>query len=608
MTFDPQPMLIWPALAHWSAIAGGLLLIVFAVSLFSIFVSQPGGALYLGKLLLIVLLAGGLDVALSYVAGWILDSYYYKIFWWVLQAIVVLTTLALFAVFSFRVVIGKLFYAVGKSFFTELAGITLDVFSLSPSRIWALAKLTFVEAYRRKALAVFVVFALLFMFAGWFMGGDPTAEITADQVKVYVSFVLRTISWLTLPLVLVLSSFGIPEDIRLRSLHTVVTKPARRLEIVLGRVIGFSLIGTLVLSVMSVVGWIWIIRQVPPSAKAMLVCRVPVYGTIKFHDRNGDEAKAGVNTGDIWEFRSYIEGATKSRAIWTFHNIGEWTLDSNGKLNLENQFLAFRSYKGDIKTSIHYDYQLRNPETNLTFPLKAREVNENRSVSDVVDRTLVDEQNNKKYDLIKDFVTADGSLTIEVSCIDREQYLGMARPDLFIRMPTRGFVSGFFKAALGIEFMMILVVVMAVTASTFLKGPIASVLTFVLLILGGKDSQAFMDQLVLGRGSKDGFQGGGFFESIYRIYTHMNPTTDLPLGFAFDAMKFVDGGLTSFLWLCKQVIPRLEHFNMSEYVANGFDVPFDSSLAPSLMVMLGYLLPCVLLGYFALRIRELESK
>ena len=184
----------------------------------------------------------------------------------------------------------------------------------------------------------------------------------------------------------------------------------------------------------------------------------------------------------------------------------------------------------------------------------------------------------------------------------------MARPDLFIRMPTRGFASGFFKAALGIEIMLILVVVLAVTASTFLKGPIASMLTFVLLILGGKDAQEFMDQLVLGRGSKEGFQGGGFFESIYRIYSHMNPTTDLPLGFAFDAMKFVDGGLTSFLWLCKQVIPRLEYFNMSSYVANGFDVPWDSSLLPCLLITLGYLPPCVLLGYFALRIRELESK
>ena len=74
-------------------------------------------------------------------------------------------------------------------------------------------------------------------------------------------------------------------------------------------------------------------------------------------------------------------------------------------------------------------------------------------------------------------------------------------------------------------------------------------------------------------------------------------------------MVKVDDRLTGFLWLCKQIIPRLATFNnMSEYVANGFDVPWDSALLPCVLITLGYLLPCILLGYFALRVRELESK
>lgn len=494
-----------------------------------------------------------------------------------------------------------------RIFAGEIIGSLKDLFSLSIRRIWALSKLTFIEAYRRKALAVFVVFALLFMFAGWFMGGD-SKEMSSDQVKVYISFVLRTIGWLTLPLMLVLSSFGIPEDIRIRSLHTVVTKPARRLEIVLGRVFGFSLIGSLVLLVMSGVGYIWIVRQIPASAKDMLVCRVPVYGKLQFLDREGKAAEKGVNVGDLWEFRSYIEGATKARAIWEFRGISERALDSSGNLHLENQFLAFRSYKGNLKQSLLYDYQFRNPDTGLTHTTEARPINENRGVTDVISRKLVSRTDGKTYDLINDFVSKDGTLRIEVSCIDREQYLGMARPDLFIRMPDVSFGFGFFKAIAGIEIMMILVVLLAVTGSTFLKGPIATVLTFVLLILGGEDAHKFMDQLMIGRSDKGGFQGGGFFESIYRIITHMNPTTDLPENMGFTVMTGVDGILTAFLWLCKQVIPRLQYFNMSEYVSNGFDVPLGSSLLPCFLILVGYFLPCVMLGYFALRIRELESK
>ena len=443
------------------------------------------------------------------------------------------------------------------------------------------------------------------MFAGWFMG--DTKEITNDQVKVYISFVLRAISWLTLPVILVLCSFGIPEDIRLRSLHTVVTKPARRLEIVLGRVIGFSLIGTVVLLVMSLVGYIWIVRQI--KDQGLLTCRVPVYGTLSFLDRGGVLAEKGINTGDVWEFRSYIEGATAARAKWEFKNIDESALDAGGNLHLENQFVAFRSYKGDMKRQLLFDFKFINPEKAvapgqpLTFTTEARQISEFRGVTDKINRKLGRDGDEKTYDLINDFVKQDGSLTVEVSCIDREQYLGMARPDLFIRKPDQPFWLAYVKAILGIELMMILVAIMGVTASTFLKGPIAAVLTFCLLMLGGEDSHKFMDELVGGS-----FKGGGFLESIYRILTHMNPTTDLPDNPAFGGMRLFDSGLTSFLWLCKQVIPRLQYFNMSEYVSNGFDVPWDASVIPSLLVTVGYLIPCVLLGYFALRIRELESK
>jgi hypothetical protein len=43
-------------------------------------------------------------------------------------------------------------------------------------------------------------------------------------------------------------------------------------------------------------------------------------------------------------------------------------------------------------------------------------------------------------------------------------------------------------------------------------------------------------------------------------------------------------------------------------VAKGFDVDFRAAILPSIAVALAYLIPCVLLGYFALKLRELESK
>ena len=485
-------------------------------------------------------------------------------------------------------------------FFDELGEMASDLFHLSPRRIWALTRLTYTEAIRRKALAVFVVFGLLFMFAGWFMG--DTKEIKPDQVKVYISFVLTTISWLTLPVVLILCCFGIPEDIRLRSIHTVVTKPARRVEIVLGRMIGIWLIGCLVLSVMAVVGHFWIVRQIPAESQPLLTCRVPVYGAnIEFIDREGNSARAGVNVGDIWAFRSYIEGATKARAIWIFKNVDESFLDSEGNLNFENSFSAFRSYKGDMTRPLFYDIKFFNPAKNLAYTTDPQPVNEFRHKLDKIpNKVTVDDV---QYDILKDFVNEKKELLVEVSCIDREQYIGMARSDLFIRMPDRPFWMGYWKAILGISLTLLLITMIGVSASTMVKGPIAAVLTFVIYFLSLKDNHQFMDQLVFGR-----VEGGGFLESVYRLVMHMGPSQELPANPAFSVVKFFDWMLNNFLWLCRHVIPYSQYFNMPEFVSNGFDVPWDTSILPSLLVTSAFIIPCVLMGYFALRIRELESK
>lgn len=93
----------------------------------------------------------------------------------------------------------------------------------------ALTSLTLKEAIRRKALLVFAVFALLLMFAGWFLtNSNERAEL---QVGIHIAFILQTISWIMMPVVFFLSCWSLPEDIRIRSLHTVVTKPRDGLKL-----------------------------------------------------------------------------------------------------------------------------------------------------------------------------------------------------------------------------------------------------------------------------------------------------------------------------------------------------------------------------------------
>jgi hypothetical protein len=601
-------------------------------------------------------------------------------------------------------------------------GVT-DFVRMSPRRIWALTVLTMKESLRRRVLLIFIVFVVLFMFAGWFMGdSDMRPDL---QIRNLVSFVLRAISWLILPLVLLLSCWGLPEDIRARSLHTVVTKPVRRSEIVLGRIFGFVLVGSGVLLAMGVVGYVWIVRQVPEKAQSQLVSRVPVLGEMSFLDSNGNPSNKGINVGDMWEYRSYIEGLTAARAIWTFDGVDAARLGD--KLTLESNFEAFRTHKGkDMDQSLLVQYIfvkdlkqriVRPFKTSADFQLAASHMEagdyakvateldviadgigklkvkvpkESRQrFADVLEREytsvfepftqthssakwpaefqartrelvaatragnqkplakalralgkafkshaavlkkeivdvsvemspfeIAEFKGNKQVfkrklppasigapqlDLFDDLVHG-GRLRVEVRGLERGQYLGMARPDLFIRLPDRPFLSGFSKAILANWLMMVLITVIGVTASCFLKGPIAAVLTFSLIIMGTVFHD-FMDRLV-----HDKVPGAGAVESVFRIGTHKNQSVKLDDSIGKSIMQAIDKPLLAALWLVFHVIPNFNPYEVTGWVANGFDVPWSSAMMTCLFNTLAYFLPCSVLGYFMLRLRELESK
>ncbi len=74
-----------------------------------------------------------------------------------------------------------------------------------------------------------VAFGVILMFAGWFL--DPQTPATGP---LYVTFVLSWTTYLIVLLALFISAFSLPNDIKNRTIHTVVTKPVRSGEIVLG--------------------------------------------------------------------------------------------------------------------------------------------------------------------------------------------------------------------------------------------------------------------------------------------------------------------------------------------------------------------------------------
>lgn len=131
-----------------------------------------------------------------------------------------------------------------------------DFIYTSPRRTWAIARLAIKEALHRKVLLVaFGIFASALLFGGWFV--DNSSE---NPERIYISFVMWGTQLLVLLMGMLLAAFSIPEDIKNRTVFTVVTKPVRATEVILGRIVGFGLLGSLLLMAMGILSYLFVYR------------------------------------------------------------------------------------------------------------------------------------------------------------------------------------------------------------------------------------------------------------------------------------------------------------------------------------------------------------
>ena len=547
----------------------------------------------------------------------------------------------------------------------------LDLVCLSPRRIMALAWLVVKESIRRRVVVVFAVFLLVLLFAGWFL--DPASS---NPAQLYIGFVLTATSYLVLLLSLILSALSLPTDVKNRTIYTVVTKPVRASEVVLGRIVGFALVGTALLIGMGTISYVFVWRGMRHShevalakleaeeggrtgtgaeavkvwkgrtgpaqghrhdvyvdsrgrvrvevqnghwheltltaeqmaaleqgnskisistsdQRGMLVARVPQWGRLRFLDRTGRPAEKGINVGDEWTYRSYIEGGSLGAAIWNFENISEVSFPDGG-LPVEMNIGVFRSHKGDIEKGVLASLSLRNPDTGLSveaqiFPAKEFEID-----THFIPRRLQTAEG-RKVDLFRD-LAPQGRLEIWLRCVDPVQYFGVAQPDLYLRARDNSFLVNFAKGYLGIWLQMLLLISFGVMYSTFLSGPVAMLATLGTMVAGF--FRWFIADMAAGKNL-----GGGPMESLIRIVNQPNITSKLEPGLTTTVAQTIDKYLQWILGAVAAVLPELGTYDFSTIVANGFSVG-GNLVGIGLVGVAAFVLPLFVAGYILFKTRE----
>ncbi len=543
----------------------------------------------------------------------------------------------------------------GEGFFVVARTIAelfkVDLPGSSPRRIFAIAKLAFKEAIRRRVLVVVAVFVVGLMFAGWFLTS------TDNPARLYISFVLTGTNYLLLLLGLFLACFSLPADIKSRTIYTIVTKPVRPNELLLGRMLGFIAVGTVILLVLGSLSFVFVTRGVNHSHEVVffnpdqgegetsrdlghahrfvaddgltdeqgghlhrleavtgpdgqvtyrlsppqLLARIPVYGRLSFTDRDGAQSGAGINVGYEDEYQQWIEGNSLMSAIWTFSDVRPARFGQD-ELTLEMTLGAFRTYKGDIVTGVQGEIILQSADGRARADSRRFVVREFKSDVHRIPRKLsgfVDGQP-RELDLYDD-LAADGKLQVIIRCIDNGQYFGMANADLFLRAGDQPFWWNFFKGYVSLWLQMVIVVCLGVMFSTFLNGPVAMVATLAAILLG------FFG--VLARDILTGaVMGGGPIESVIRLVTQKGVMVDLELGNQplQVAIERADAGVMYLLYLLTAALPDFRQLATADFVAFGVNI-FGGLLSRHLTIAAGYFLLTTIVGYFFLKTREMAG-
>ena len=115
--------------------------------------------------------------------------------------------------------------------------------------LWAVATNTIKQALRMKIAAVFIILLIVLLpVMGMVMTGDGTLK---GRLQTFVSYGLSLTSLLLCLLTIVAVVYSVTSDIKQKQIYTVLTKPIRRFQVLLGKLLGVILLDIFLLALFS---------------------------------------------------------------------------------------------------------------------------------------------------------------------------------------------------------------------------------------------------------------------------------------------------------------------------------------------------------------------
>jgi hypothetical protein len=301
-----------------------------------------------------------------------------------------------------------------------------------------------------------------------------------------------------------------------------------------------------------------------------------------------------------------------SKASFDFDDFRESKFPINDVLPIEMTLGVFRTYKANVEKRVTGGIQFESVPVNELAPKFVSEVidfetNEYAVQTLPISRKILGKKiapdgkllEQGEYDLFDDFAGENGKLKLNLTCRDYNQYLGVAKADLYFRAQDEVYWFNFFKGYIGIWCQMMIIISMGVAFSTFVSAPIAMLGTSVMIIIGF--FTAFIREMTLAS-----HEGGGPIESLIRVVTQKNMILDLDTGVTQTVVEQMDKLIVQLLNAMTYLAPNFNQLNFSEFLTYGYAIDSDRILV-ALTITVGFCAGLTILGYFALKTREIAK-
>jgi hypothetical protein len=540
----------------------------------------------------------------------------------------------------------------------------IEIFETSPRRIWALARLAIKESLRRRVIVALGVYLLVLLFANWFLSTN-----VQEPARLYLSFVLTACTFLVLGVSILLSTFSLPGDFKSKTIYTVVTKPVRAGEIILGRIIGFTIVATVLLVIMGACSYVFVIRslyhthdvdvaslerQTDPTGKMIGSKGRTTENAHHQHTLTLDADGAGETdpmqghthsieplgenrykvSGPLGLFRARVPqygklrfidrtGAAKDTGIsvgseWTYRSFIDGNTPATAIWLFDNVDAHLSPSQDDLQLPLSLLVRVfRTHKGVIGRPISGQIQLRNPETGLTSDPIAFDAQDQQvtEYPISNHLTTNSGRDDIEIF---KDLVSEKGQLEVLVKCLERGQYFGFAQADAYLRhpdgsplasYVKVLVSIWVQAVIVIAVGVTISTLVsgpVALLFTVGFIILGFWRQDFVDIATGKSY-GGGPAESVYRILTQMNVMVKLDDSILTRLLTGFDRFFAKpIMWAVAQTLPDFRAFSTVRYAADGYNVPWDRVFQDT-TTCLGYVIGLSLLGYFLLRTREVAQ-